>query len=167
MEQVLYYGFEIVEEGLETIRRFLIENEIDLIGGEQKEMHMTCEYFGPNPSTKTLQRMQMVLPGIDDIGKAVTLIADGYGDYPNDSGVILNQGLRISKDSLKKISLSDGRTGLELSQNEVPHITLSVNRDRDAKTGCPVAFAVDTAKCDFIPIKPFPIQGRVKLFYNE
>lgn len=158
IDKVEYYGLVITEKGLDEIRQFVEKNGIEMIDREQDNMHMTCQFFGRK---ETADRSE--LPGDKDLGKTIRIQVSGFGDYRSENGIILNQGFQVDRESLEEYKLSDGRTLLEATKNEIPHITVSINHGRDDDNK-PIARAVDTYKCDFKPIDTITIECRIAAF---
>ena len=161
VEKVGYYGLVITEKGLDEIRQNLEERGIELVGREQLNMHMTCQFFGFKP---TADRSE--LPSDRDLGKTVTITLQGFGDYRNEDGKILNQGFEVDKGFLEQVKFADGRTLLEATKNEIPHVTVAINPERD-ENNKPVAKAVDTPKCEFKPIDKIEIECRIAAFSGD
>lgn len=158
IEKVEYQGLVITEKGLETIREAFAEKGIELIGREQKNMHMTCEFFGFKPDVDRGN-----LFNEKDLGKTVEITVKGFGEYRGEDGKVQNQGFLVDEDSLKGIKLSDGRTLQDTSKNEVAHVTVAISAEKD-ENGRNIAKAVNTWKCDFKEHEPIKIECRLAAF---
>lgn len=158
IEKVEYQGLVLTEKGLETMRESLSEKGIELIGREQNNMHMTCEFFGFKPDADRGD-----LFNEKDLGKTVEITVIGFGEYRGEDGKVQNQGFLVDEESLKGIKLSDNRNLNDTSKNEVPHITVSISAEKD-ENGRNIAKAVNTWKCDFKEHEPIKIECRLAAF---
>ena len=144
MKKAVYSGIRI---NAEDLKGFL--QKISLVGGLQKDTHMTLQFYGRHPENCTIRD--------EDLGRGVRLKAVGYGELRGPDGRVLNQGLLVSRECLAAVRLSDGETLADKCWNEIPHITLSIDRKAGAR-------AVDTARCRFTPIDPVEIRGTIEKF---
>ena len=139
---------------VEEIEVELARIGVRILGTPQKDMHMTLRYFGYGRK-KVPERVFYIRPSL--IGREVVVEADGIGTYSVD-GIVRNQGLRISKESMRRAVFENGMTLLDLCANEVPHVTLCVMNGGKA---------VDTSKCAFRDCVPFKIRLRIGVFADE
>jgi hypothetical protein len=151
VKKVTYQGGFVTNESMKKILALLEEKGIKLLSRVIEDNHITITYFddkaikieGKDPVTV---RKEFLIPN-EDLGRIVKVRAIAYGEYVKD-GIVMNQGLEITMDSLKEVVLSDGRTLADIFGGIKPHITLALSDKKDVDNKF-IAKAVDTYLCDF------------------
>lgn len=147
-KDVTYYGVLIDKEDSEKLMK-LTEKIAQKKGlnledfTPQENMHFTIAFLqNAKNNPEILEQNKKKSLTNSELGKHVSLKFDKLGFYM-DGDTILNVGVALIKTQLENITLGEnGRTMAQLSQNEIPHVTISINPDKEIK-----AKAVDTQKC--------------------
>ena len=163
IKKITYQGGFITEESLEKLLAVMEEKGLKLLPREVKDRHVTINFFddkaikAANQDPVEVRRSQLI-PN-EDLGRVVTIKVVAFGEYVED-GIVLNQGLEVSMESLRAVVLSDGRNLADMFNLNKPHITLSLSDTKDENDKF-IAKAVNTYKCDFVV--PFEMELEVSL----
>ena len=99
-------------------------------------MHFTLIYLNHENENKNNQSKSLFA---SELGETVYMQVDKVGVY-FDGNTPLNLGAELNKDYLKKMRLPSGRSLYDISTSDIPHVTIAINQNAQAK-------AVDTQKC--------------------
>ena len=150
-EEIVYQGLVITQKGIDAIFDSLYENNVQLIGLTQRNMHMT---------TCFLPKEEQIFSN-KELGRTVMLHITAYGEYVKNN-VVANQGLLVSNEMLENTILN-GKSILSICNNKVNHITLVVNREK-TDNGNPIGKASETSLCDFNIPMDILVEARVAVF---
>lgn len=143
-----YYGLFVSKEEENKLIDYLKEQNIEIKNLRPSDMHITLAFVSNTEAMNYIDKM--IEDGKLTMGNNINIHIESYGEYHDENGRLLNQGLKVRLENPE----------LEKYCNHgIAHLTLSSNPDK-GQDGKPLSKPADTYKCIFDKELDYDIIGR-------